>query len=101
MAKVLKGSKGYSNIMVILSQKIIFGNYGLLKMEVLNLPLIIDDYGCCNPTLCQCEDETHTPEMGTWESTGIPEISEFDYKGQNTLHWGVFYILEKLSKRRC
>jgi hypothetical protein len=37
----------------------------------------------------ECEDNTHIPEMGTWESTGTSEISEFDCKGQNTLHWGV------------
>jgi hypothetical protein len=34
----------------------------------------------------ECEDDTHTPEMGTWESTGTPETSEFDCRGQNTLH---------------
>jgi len=39
--------------------------------------------------------------MGTWESSEIPKISEFHYKGQNTLHWGVFYIIGKLSKCRC
>ncbi len=32
------------------------------------------------------EDDTHTPEMGTWESTGTPKTSEFDCRGQNTLH---------------
>jgi hypothetical protein len=30
------------------------------------------------------EDDTHTPEMGTWESVGTPKTSEFDFKGQNT-----------------
>jgi hypothetical protein len=39
--------------------------------------------------------------MGVWESTRIPKISEFDYKVQNTLHWSVFYIIEKISKCRC
>jgi hypothetical protein len=39
--------------------------------------------------------------MGTWESSGTPETSEFDCKGQNTLHWGVLYIIEKLLKCRC
>jgi hypothetical protein len=39
--------------------------------------------------------------MGTWESVGTPEISEFDCRDQNTSHWGVLYIIEKLSKRRC
>jgi hypothetical protein len=53
------------------------------------------------PLLEGCEDDTHTPEMGTWESTGIPKTSEFDCRGQTTLHWGVFYIIGKLSKHRC
>jgi hypothetical protein len=39
--------------------------------------------------------------MGTWESTGTPEISEFDCRGQKTLHWGVIYIIQRLSKCRC
>jgi len=39
--------------------------------------------------------------MGTWESSGTPETLEFDYRGQITLHWGVLYIIEKLSKCRC
>jgi hypothetical protein len=33
---------------------------------------------CRNPILRECEDETHIPEMGTWESSGTPKISEFD-----------------------
>ncbi len=55
----------------------------------------------CNPTLRECEDETHTPEMGTWEYFGTPKTSEFDCRGQNTLHWGVLYIIGKISKCRC
>ncbi len=57
--------------------------------------------GCCNPTLRECEDETHTLEMGTWEPSETLKISEFDYRGQNTLHWGVFYIIGRLKKCRC
>jgi hypothetical protein len=49
----------------------------------------------------ECEDEIHTPEMGTWECAETPETSKFDYKGQNTLHWSIIYIIGKLSKRRC
>jgi hypothetical protein len=49
----------------------------------------------------ECEDETHTPEMGTWESSRTPKSSYFDCKGQNTLHSGVLYIIEKLLKCRC
>jgi hypothetical protein len=56
---------------------------------------------CCNPILGECEDETHTPKMGTWESSGTPKTSEFDCRGQNISHWGVFYIIGKLSKCRC
>jgi hypothetical protein len=56
---------------------------------------------CCNPTLKQCEDETHILEIGTWESSRTPETSDFDYKGQIFLHWGVLYIIEKLPKCRC
>jgi hypothetical protein len=41
---------------------------------------------CRNPTLRECEDETHTPEMGTWESSKTPDIFEFDCRGQNTSH---------------
>jgi len=57
--------------------------------------------GCRNPSLRECGDETHTPEMGTWESSGTLEASEFDYRGQNPLHWGAFYIIGKLLKCRC
>jgi hypothetical protein len=39
--------------------------------------------------------------MGTWESTGTSEISEFDCRGQNTSLWGALYIIGKLSNRRC
>ncbi len=56
---------------------------------------------CRNPTLRECEDETHTPEVETWESSRTPRTSEFDYRGQNTSHWGVLYIIGKLSKCRC
>jgi hypothetical protein len=48
-----------------------------------------------------CEDETHSPEMGTWESQTTPKSLEFDCKGQNTSHWDVFYNIGKLSKCRC
>jgi len=51
---------------------------------------------CCNPTLRECEDEIHTPEMGIWESSETPEILEFDYRGQNTSHLDVIYIIGKL-----
>jgi len=57
--------------------------------------------GCCNPTLRECEDETHTPKIGTREPFETPKTSKFDCKGQNTLHWGVLYIIGKLEKCKC
>jgi hypothetical protein len=44
----------------------------------------------------ECEDDTHTPKMGTWESSGTPKTSELDCRGQNTSHWGVLYIIGKI-----
>jgi hypothetical protein len=56
---------------------------------------------CHNLTLKECKDETHTFEMGTWESSWTPEISKFDCKCQNTSHWNVLYLIGKLSKCKC
>jgi hypothetical protein len=56
---------------------------------------------CRNPTLKECEDDTHTPEMGTWESSGTSKNSELDYRGKNASPWGVIYTIGKVLKRRC
>jgi hypothetical protein len=48
---------------------------------------------CRNPTLKECEDDIHTPEMGTWESFGTPKNSKLDCKGQNTLPSRVLYTV--------
>jgi len=53
------------------------------------------------PLWRKCEDETHIPEIGTWESSETPETSEFDCRGQNTLHCSIFYVIRKLLKCRC
>jgi hypothetical protein len=53
------------------------------------------------PLWGKCGVATHTPENGTWESPGTPENSERNYRGQNTLHWGVPYTIEKVFKCRC
>jgi hypothetical protein len=34
------------------------------------------------------------------ESSGTPECSELDSRTQNTLHWGVLGVIEKVLKRR-
>jgi hypothetical protein len=57
--------------------------------------------GVATLLLEECEDEIHTPELGTWESTGTVETLKFNCRGQNTLPWGVLYIIGKLSKCRC
>ncbi len=53
------------------------------------------------PLWGKCEIATHTPENGTWESSGTPKNSEFDCRGQNTSHWGGFYTVGKVLKCRC
>jgi hypothetical protein len=56
---------------------------------------------CRNLTLAKCEDETHSPKVGDLESSETPKLLELDSRGQNTSHWGVFYIDEKVLKCRC
>jgi hypothetical protein len=53
------------------------------------------------PLWGKCEVDTHTPENGTWESSGTPKNSEVDCRGQNTLPWGVLYTVGKILKCRC
>jgi len=75
----------------------------LLKIMLLHYELLhlVQHIQCRNPTLRECEDEIHIPEMRTWGSSGTPEISKFDYRGQNTSHWGNLYIIGKILKFRC
>ncbi len=49
----------------------------------------------------KCEDETHTPKSGNLESSGTPENSELDYRGQNTLYRSVLYTVGKVLNSRC
>jgi hypothetical protein len=41
----------------------------------------------------------NTPKVGDWESSGTPECLGFDSKAQNTKHWGVLGVIEKVLKR--
>jgi hypothetical protein len=45
-----------------------------------------------SPTLGKSEDS---------ESSGTPECSDLDSKAQNTSHWGVLGVIEKVLKRWC
>jgi len=49
----------------------------------------------------KCEVTTHIPENEIWESSGTPENSEHDCRGQNTLHQGNLYTIGKVSECRC
>ncbi len=49
----------------------------------------------------KCENATHTPKSGKMESSGTPKNSKDDLRGQISLPWCVFYINEKVLKRKC
>jgi hypothetical protein len=49
----------------------------------------------------KCEDTTHTPKSGKMESSGTPENSKDNLKGQISLPCYVFYMNGKFLKRRC
>jgi hypothetical protein len=53
------------------------------------------------PLWAKCEGEAHTPKSGNLESSRTPENSELELKGQNTSHWGVLGVIEKVLKFRC
>jgi hypothetical protein len=42
----------------------------------------------------------NTPKVGDLESSGTPKCLEFDSRSQNTLHWGVLGVIEKVLKRK-
>jgi len=42
----------------------------------------------------------NTWKSGDLESSGTPECSELNSKGQNTSRWGVLGVIEKVLKRR-
>jgi hypothetical protein len=58
----------------------------------------MDEHNFRNPILRECEDEIHTPEMGTWESSRTAETSEFDYKGQTSRIGVLFISLENYQR---
>ncbi len=68
--------------------------YGVVDLKELAGPIT-------TPLWVKCEDETHTPKSGNLESSGTPENSELEFRGQNTSHWGVLYTIGKFLKCRC
>ncbi len=53
------------------------------------------------PLWAKCEGEAHTPKSGNLESSRTPENVELEFRGQNTLHWGVLYVIGKVLKCKC
>jgi hypothetical protein len=53
------------------------------------------------PLWAKCEGEAHTPKSGNLESSKTPKNSELELKGQNTSHWDVLGVIEKVLKCRC
>jgi hypothetical protein len=47
------------------------------------------------PLWDKCEDEAHTPKSEKLESSRTLENSELDYKGQNSFHLIVLYVMER------
>ncbi len=56
---------------------------------------------CCNPTFRRVwgwYSHSQNGDLGVFRDS---QSSEFDFKGQNTSSWSVFYIIGNLSKCRC
>ncbi len=53
----------------------------------------------------ECDNEHSHSQVNShfWElkSRWTPKFLDSDYKGQNPLPWGIFYIIRKLLKSRC
>jgi len=49
----------------------------------------------------KCENATHIPKSGKMESSGTPENSEDDLRGQISSPWCVLYRNGKILKSRC
>jgi hypothetical protein len=53
------------------------------------------------PLWAKCEGEAHTPKSGKLQSSGTPENSELDLKGQISLHFRALSVIGKVLKCRC
>jgi hypothetical protein len=53
------------------------------------------------PLWAKCEGEAHTPKSGKLESSGTPENSERDCRGQNSSHLSALGVIGKVLKCRC
>jgi hypothetical protein len=53
------------------------------------------------PLWAKCEGEAHTPKSGNLESSGTPENSEHDFRGQISSHLSALGVIEKVLKCKC
>jgi hypothetical protein len=53
------------------------------------------------PLWVKCEGEAHTPKSGKLESSGTPENSEHECKGQIPSHLSALGVIGKVLKCRC
>jgi hypothetical protein len=63
--------------------------------------VILIKISVATPLWAKCEGEAHIPKSGNLESSGTPENSELQLKGQNTSHWDVLGVIGKVLKCRC
>jgi hypothetical protein len=71
------------------------------KIWSYNLRFIKLILNCRNPTLREAWGRHSHSQKWELESSGTPENSEDDCRGQNTLHWDVLYTIGKVLKCRC
>jgi hypothetical protein len=65
-----------------------------------NFKLEEDINSVATPLWGKCEVATHTLENESLESSGTPENSEDNCRGQNISYWDVLYTVETISKCR-
>jgi hypothetical protein len=88
--------------MVVLLLQIVTYNAKFIKVLVsskilgsINISSFCFVLNVATPLLEECENDTHIPKMGTWESFGTPKTSELDFRGQNTSLEAFFMSLER------
>jgi hypothetical protein len=64
-------------------------------------PTTILKVSVATPLWAKCEGEAHTPKSGKLESSGTPENSEREWRGQISLHFSALGVIGKVLKCRC
>jgi hypothetical protein len=61
----------------------------------------LETWVVATPLWAKCEGEAHTPKSGNLESSGTPENSEHDCRGQIPSHLSALGVIGKVLKCRC